>query len=166
MDLTKFKNLKSPYVLILIGTPLTGKSTFCNEFISKVDKDVVIISRDRILLDLHESNDYHEAFKNVNQKQVDKILKEQLSESSNKNTIIDMTNLTSKRRTEHLKNFGEDFYKVAVVFPILKWEEYQRRNEKRLIDENKHIPEGVIKSMISSYQPIKDTEGFNKVITI
>lgn len=166
--ITKFNKLRSPYVLILVGPPLTGKSTFCNEFITKIDKDVKIISRDRILLDLHNSNDYQDAFKNVDQRKVDIVLREQLLESSDKkmNTIIDMTNLTTKRRLDNLSTFGKDFYKVAVIFPILKWEEYMFRNNKRKEEENKFIPENIIRNMISSYQPIKSIEGFNKVITI
>ena len=33
-------------------------------------------------------------------------------------------------------------------------------------EENKTIPEHVIKSMIASYQPIDKSEGFNKIIKL
>jgi hypothetical protein len=77
-----------------------------------------------------------------------------------------MTNLTAKRRTYNLSFFDDDYYKVAVIFPILEWKEFQARNEKRKVEENKFIPEFVIKNMINSYKSIKDEEGFDKVISL
>jgi hypothetical protein len=56
--------------------------------------------------------------------------------------------------------------KVAVIFPILEWDEYRKRNTKRQQEEMKFIPENVIKNMISSYQPINPSEGFDKVISL
>lgn len=166
MDLNKFKNLKSPYILILVGPPLSGKSFFCNKFISEIG-DVDVISRDAILLDVYGSDNYDEAFKNVNQRDVDVELQNKLVQSSksNRNVIIDMTNMTSKRRSHNLKNFNS-YTKIAVIFPILEFDEYNRRNDKRKSEENKFIPEQVLRNMIGSYQPIRESEGFDKVITI
>jgi tRNA uridine 5-carbamoylmethylation protein Kti12 len=168
MDLTKFKNLKSPYVLILVGHPLVGKSFFCNKFIKEIDSNVTIISRDQIVLDLYGNEDYNKAFRSVDQKEVDRLLILKLQESSDdgKNVIIDMTHMNSKRRRYNLSFFDEDYYKLAVIFPILSDEEYIMRDKKRTIEENKSIPIHVIKNMISSYQPIKHDEGFNRVISI
>ena len=69
MNYSTIKNiigkLPTPYILILVGPPLCGKSTF----IKKLSLDKVnIISRDAILLEQHGSNDYGAAFKSVNQK--------------------------------------------------------------------------------------------------
>ena len=72
----------------------------------------------------------------------------------------------SKRRKMNLNYFTDDYYKVGVIFPILSDEEYQRRNLKRNQEENKDIPQSVIKSMISGYQPIREDEGFDKVISL
>lgn len=158
--------LKYPFVMVLIGPPLSGKTTFINEKFNKDEVD--IISRDQILLDLSETNDYNLAFKTVNQKLVDDELKSRLVNSgkSNKNVIIDMTNMSSKRRKHNLSYFDDNFYKVAVLFPILEWSEYLKRNEKRSVNENKFIPEEVIKNMISNYQEVRYDEGFNKVIVL
>ena len=50
---------------------------------------------------------------------------------------------------------------------MLSEEEFKERNKKRELEENKTIPEGVIRNMIASYQPIdKNLEGFNKVISL
>jgi len=158
------KNIKEPFVIILIGPPLSGKTTWVrNNF-----PDVNVISRDEILMEVYGSDNYDEAFKNVNQKRVDRVLHERLvsADENMENVIIDMTHMTSKRRKHNLNYFGDDYYKVGVIFPILSDDEYEKRNQKRSDEENKYIPIGVIKRMISSYQTIQSDEGFDKIISL
>ena len=160
--------LKEPYILVLIGPPLVGKSTWIREnFISK-DIDVNVISRDQLVMDLYGSDDYNKAFKEVNQKEVNDMLERSFIEASKNgdNVIVDMTNLTSKRRKSTLNYFGDEYQKVAVIFPPVDWEEIKRRNEKREREEQKTIPEHVIRNMLSSYQPVKEEEGFDKIVSI
>ena len=57
-------------IFILIGVPMSGKSTWVREN----HPDTKVISRDDIVLEVHQSNDYNRAFKEVNHKEVDKIL--------------------------------------------------------------------------------------------
>jgi predicted kinase len=168
MDLSNFLKLKSPYILILVGPPLSGKTFFYNRFKSEVDNKVTLISRDEIVMEVYGSRNYTEAFNNVDQKEVDRVLDKRLKEAnlSKDNVIIDMTHMASKRRKQNLNYFSDDFYKLAVIFPILSDEEYERRNSKRIAEENKDLPMHVIKSMISSYQPIRSDEGFDKVISL
>jgi predicted kinase len=163
----QLKNLKSPWVMLLIGPPLSGKSTFIRNN-PDIFKDSVIISRDQIVLDLHGSDDYNLAFKEVNQKLVDKTLRQKLEDHSRlgDNIVIDMTNLTSKRRRTNLSYFGDEYQKIGVIFTILGEKEYELRNIRRNEEENKWIPPHVIKNMISSYQTIDTSEGFNKVLTV
>ena len=158
------KNLKEPFVIILIGPPLSGKTTWIRENFPTTE----VISRDEILMEVYGSKNYTEAFKNVDQKEVDKVLHEKLVDvsSKNKNVIVDMTHMASKRRKHNLNYFSDDYYKLAVIFPILSDEEYERRNKKRIEEENKDLPMHVIKNMISSYQPVSTEEGFDKVISI
>jgi len=158
------KNIKEPFVIVLIGPPLSGKTTWIrNNF-----PDVKIISRDEILMEVYGSDNYDEAFKNVDQKKVDRVLHDRLvsANENHENVIIDMTHMASKRRRHNLEYFSDDYYKLAVIFPILSDSEYEKRNQKRSEEENKYIPIGVIKRMISSYQPIQSDEGFNKVISL
>jgi predicted kinase len=158
--------LKQPYVIILIGPPLSGKSTWIKNNFQSVD--VEVISRDEIVKEVFGEDDYDKAFSLVDQKEVDKLLVSKISESANnhRNVIIDMTHMTSKRRKFNLSFFGQEYYKLAVIFPILKEEEYIKRNSKRSEEESKTIPLKVIKSMISSYQPVSKSEGFDKIISI
>ena len=158
------KNLKEPFVIILIGPPLSGKSTWIRENFPTTE----VISRDEIVMEVYGSRNYTEAFKSVDQKEVDKVLAQRFLDANKekKNVIVDMTHMASKRRKQNLNYFSNDYYKLGVIFPILSDDEYERRNQKRIEEENKDLPMRIVKSMISSYQPITTDEGFNKVITL
>jgi predicted kinase len=157
-------NLKEPFVIILIGPTLSGKSTWIRNNYPNVN----VISRDEIVMEVAGTRDYNKAFETVDQKMVDRVLAERLTESnSNKtSTIVDMTNMTVKRRAQTLRYFDDTFYKVAVIFPILSDDEYQKRNIDRNAKENKWIPPTVIKSMIDSYQDPTSQEGFDNIILL
>ena len=158
------KNLKEPFVIILIGPPLSGKTTWIRENFPTTE----VISRDEIVMEVYGSRNYTEAFKSVDQKEVDRVLTQKFLDANKekKNVIVDMTHMASKRRKQNLNYFSDDYYKLGVIFPILPDDEYERRNQKRIEEENKNLPMAIVKSMISSYQPITADEGFNKVISL
>jgi len=158
------KKPKDPFVMILIGPTLSGKSTYIRSHYPETP----VISRDEIVMEVYGSRDYNEAFKNADQKEVDRRLAQRLKEfgESGKSVIVDMTNMTVKRRMATLKNFGKDFQRIAVVFPILSDEEYQRRNIDRNAKENKWIPPAVIKSMIDSYQAPSSEESYDIIMNL
>ncbi len=150
--------------MMLIGPTLSGKSTY----IRNNYPNVQVISRDEIVMEVFGSRDYNLAFKEVDQKEVDRVLALRLKEANDSKTsvIIDMTNITVKRRMATLRNFDKDFSRIAVVFPILSDEEYTRRNIDRNAKENKWIPPFVIKSMIDSYQEPTLEEGYDRIVII
>ena len=158
------KQLKEPFVIILIGPPLSGKTTWIRENFPTTE----VISRDETVMEVYGSRNYTEAFNNVDQKEVDRVLAQKFldANTAKKNVIVDMTHMASKRRKQNLNYFSNDYYKLGVIFPILSDDEYERRNQKRIEEENKDLPMRIVKSMISSYQPITTDEGFNKVITL
>jgi predicted kinase len=160
------KHLKEPWVMILIGPPLSGKTTWIKS--NPELESAVMISRDQTVLDVYGSDNYDEAFKNVNQKEVDRVLISSIQKASKegKNVIIDMTHMTRKRRTYNLSFFGDEYTKIAVIFPILSDEEYSRRNTKRKDEEQKFIPPYVLKNMIGSYQTVTKEEGFDKIVSL
>jgi tRNA uridine 5-carbamoylmethylation protein Kti12 len=119
-------------------------------------------------MEVYGCRDYNEAFKNVDQKEVDRRLLQRLEEAGKfkKSVIIDMTNMTVKRRLATLRNFGTSHQRITVVFPILSEEEYERRNIDRNSKENKWIPPYVIKSMVDSYQPPSSEESYDIIINL
>lgn len=169
MNLNQFKNLKTPYILILVGPPLVGKSFFCSKFLNKIDNSATLISRDAIVMEVAGTDNYNHAFNTVDQKEVNRQLEYKIEQAvkNKQNVVVDMTNLTSKRRKSTLAYFTDDYTKIAVLFPMLSEEEFKERNKKRELEENKTIPEGVIRNMIASYQRIdKNSEGFDKIISL
>jgi predicted kinase len=156
------EKIKEPFVMMLIGPTLSGKSTYIRSNYPSTE----VISRDEIVMEVFGSRDYNSAFKEVDQKEVDRRLADRLATAAaaKKNVIVDMTNMTVKRRMATLRNFGKDFARVAVVFPILSDEEYEKRNIDRNAKENKWIPPFVIKSMIDSYQEPSPAEGYDRTI--
>jgi len=157
-------NLKEPFVMLLVGPTLSGKSTWIRNNYPTIN----VISRDEIVMEVAGTRDYNKAFETVDQKLVDRVLAERLTDANltKTSTIIDMTNMTVKRRAQTLRYFDDSFYKIAVVFPILSDEQYQMRNIDRNSKENKWIPPSVIKSMIDSYQEPTSDEGFSKIILL
>ena len=160
------KTTKEPFVVILIGPPLSGKSTQL-ELAKGSGIDFDIIGADAILMEKYASNGetYTEAYAKSNSKDVNRILKERLEEASDlgRNVIVDMTNLTSKRRRTTLNYFGDEYVKIAYQFELLDKVEYLKRNAKRNEEIGKYIPESVIFSMIASFQTPSKEEGFNKI---
>lgn len=154
--------LKDPFVIILIGPVLSGKSTWIKNNYPNVN----VISRDEIVMEIAGTRDYNKAFKIVNHKLVDKVLAQRFIDAnlSKTSTIVDMINMRVKRRTKTLRYFDNDFYKLGVKFPILSDDEYNKRNIYRNINENKWISPVVITSMIDSYQEPTTDEGFNDII--
>jgi predicted kinase len=157
-------NLKNPFVILLVGPPLSGKTTWINNNFP----DTYVISRDEIVMEVFGSRNYNDAFRNVNQKDVDKVLRQRISDvaKSGNNVIVDMTNISPKRRRSTLSNFSKDYNKVAVVFPTLSDDDYLLRNNQRMIKENKSISLSIIKDMISNYVPPSLEEGFNEIISL
>ncbi len=156
--------LKEPFVIILVGPPLSGKTTWIRQNFP----DTEVISRDETVMEVYGSRNYTEAFANVDQKEVDRVLQQKFINANlqKKSVIVDMTHMASKRRKQNLDYFSSDYYKLAVIFPILSDEEYEIRNKKRIEEENKDLPMRIVKSMISSYQPISKEEGFDKLISL
>lgn len=149
-------------IKILIGPPLSGKSTYIKD---NATYDEVILSRDSIILELHPELKYTDAFNVCNQKEVDRLFKSRFAEyiSEGKSLVIDKTNLSSKTRRKLLNRVPADYYKIAVLF---NWDKkvLLERNIKREAEEGKFIPLKVIDDMLDSYVPIKDDEGFDKII--
>jgi predicted kinase len=163
------ENLDRPYVMVLIGPPLSGKTTFLKEVLEPgtfrhISSDEMLKSMDTV-----GDGDYDRAWREADWKQVNKKVKIDMRQANNlkENAVIDFTNMRSKRRISNLSFWDKDYYKIAVIFPILDKEEYRRRNTKRNTEEKKFISDKVMTEMIESFQPIdKKFEKFDKIIRL
>jgi predicted kinase len=161
--------LKTPFIIMLIGLPLSGKTTWIKENILNMKgyENIDIISRDDIIMELSSSDDYNKSYSEVDEKEVNTLLRERLIES-NKNrrcAIVDMANM-SKKRKNTLNYFKKDYTRVAILFPLLDDEKYTIRNDKRKREEKKHISLTVLKDMLEKYAIINEEDKFDIIVTV
>jgi predicted kinase len=162
-SLNRLKNLNKPFVIVMVGAPLSGKSTW----ISKNFPNTKVISRDQILLDSTGISDYNDAWKVANQKTVNKILKSKMRKAgeSNESYILDMTHMSKKSRAKNLAYFP-NHYAIAVVMPVLSNIDYQVRNSLRDLEEGKYIPLSVISDMVSNFEYPDFSENFEEIVSV
>lgn len=153
-----------PKLIMLIGLPASGKSTWRSKFLSK-NPDYVVVSSDDILDSLAERDgiSYSESFKKY-AKEAGKEMKRQAKDhfENGRNIIWDQTNMSSKSRKLGLDMAGDDYEKEAIVF-VIPEPELKMRLAKREKEEGKHIPDFVIQNMSRSYQAPTKAEGFDKI---
>jgi len=154
-----------PTVIVLIGPPLSGKDTFLK---NSIYKDYTIVCRDDIVLELSNTKNYNDAFKTVNQKLVDKKVRELIFKAiqNNENIVINQTNLTVRGRKRFLSYFPNNYNKIAVVFPKHDLKILLQRNVARQISENKFIKPNILLEMIDRWEDCTINEGFNKIINL
>jgi predicted kinase len=153
-----YKESKStPFCLLLVGTPLSGKSTFIEEFIQQ--NDVVVISRDDSLVEYginkNLGSTYSEIWKALtedDQGEIDNIIQTKFNNAvkGKRNIVIDMTNTSIKSRRRWLSNLPKDYIKKAQVF-FTSFKEMSSLNKERHIKSGKNIPEYILKNMSKSF---------------
>jgi predicted kinase len=152
-----------PIVALLVGLPASGKDTLIN---SGAFPGYEIISRDDILLGLGSGN-YMENFNTIPGKIVDKHFFKMLSgtATSGRNAVVNATHLTLSRRRKVLNRFP-GYFKVAVILPLPDFETFCLRNEKRKTEGGKYLPVSVYGQMLSIYDSVNDSEGFDVIKTL
>ncbi len=149
-SIDSFKN----EITFLVGLPCSGKSTYVKKLLRK-DYRLSIVSRDDVLLDLAETDNYDVAWNKVDQKEVDKLLNEELRDclADDDSIVIDMTNLSRKGRNKFLSQVPKTYKKKCVLF-CTGLDVIRDRNNNR---ENKFISSEVYNRMISSFSlPLYD----------
>lgn len=151
-DVELFFNYKSSSVklksnkelIMLVGLPASGKSTFASEL---QKQGYTVISRDSIIESMYPDDDYITAYSKADRGQVNNELSKLLTKNRNtEKLVIDMTNLTKKNRSKILKQFPDHCKKAEVFIPDLRT--LFERNKDRV---GKHISEEVIFNMIKSF---------------
>ena len=153
---------------ILVGVPLSGKSTYREKMLIE-NPDIVVISNDDIMLELCEDpSDYNKCYSEISGKQIKKefnIIKDKAIKER-KSIIIDTTNCKSTRRRKLLANVPDKYTKIAVYFEY-EYSQLLERNDTRMEENNKNISQKLLDDFIDGFQPInKQEEGFDKIVTI
>ena len=139
--------------ILLIGPPCSGKSTFTKDY------QGIIISRDNIIMNLSNSEDYNVAWHEVDQTVVDRLLQEEINFAidEEKEFAVDMTNMTVKARRKFTAN--KKLSCEAIVF-LTRYDELIKRNKAR---EGKVLKEFIIVDMCKRFQMPYPGEGFKSV---
>ena len=155
-----------PRLMMLVGLPGSGKSTFIKEFLESREADIVVVSTDDYIQRKADAEGitYNQAFNKYVKKastNMKAMLKDAVEEK--KDIIWDQTNLTPKSRKKKLKMIPADIYfREAVVFDIPD-HVIEERLKKREEVEGKSIPSHIMDRMRESFLIPTREEGFDKV---
>jgi len=166
------KDQKTPWVMMLVGLPGSGKSTWiknCQKDIFEyMGLDFVVLSTDDYIEEKakQEGKTYSEVFKKYIDEAGAHMFEELRSAiEDNRSVIWDQTNLTRKSRASKLAKFPKHYNKIAIVF-CTSDEELERRLKERGEKTGKVISLEIIQSMKNQFElPSKD-EGFDDVMSL
>ena len=148
---------------ILVGPPMSGKSTW----IKKNAKDSIVLCRDEVIMELGKGKEYNEAFRSVDQDEVNRIydLRKKESLKLGKDLVFDLTHMSEKSRRKSLAGIPKDMKRVAVVF-LTSYNTLKERNDKRTKEENKTIPQRVLEMMMGQFSVPLRSEGFDEIVYV
>ena len=154
--------LESPFVLVMVGLPGVGKSTWLKNN-GKPDLSCMVVSSDYYIdqaaADLGKT--YNEVFER-SVKKAQKLADYDADEAmmNELNVFWDQTNLSIKKRKKILDMFPVEYHRYAVYFCLPEYQEWMRRLNSR---PGKTIPEHILMNMKKSMEVPSPSEGFDSV---
>lgn len=146
--------MENSKIILLVGLPGAGKSTWTREYL-KSNPNTVVVSSDDLIEEFAKENSltYSEAFKLVNQNEIEKAMMQRFNDAvaEDKDIIVDRTNMTSKGRNKFLSKVSSKYIKTAIVFDVPQ-DVVESRLKSRAEQTGKVIPEFVVRSMRSNFQ--------------
>lgn len=160
------------HLVMLIGVPGSGKSTFVNGYIvqrSLQPHEYTVLSTDNFIEDLATKNgtSYNQEFNPENMKLAEKHMNEQLASAIKNETkyiIWDQTNLTKKSRKSKLARIPNRYIKTAVFIKTPDSKTLDKRLEERSGRSGKTIPKHVVALMVQTLELPSYDEGFDGII--
>lgn len=143
-------------LIMLVGLPASGKSTWAKEYI-KENPEYVIHSSDELRREMYGS-----VYENADNSKVFEELHRRIRKDLETHSVIyDATNLVKKRRVAFLHQLGKHVYKKCILF-LKPYEKCVVDNLKR---EDK-VPEYTIERMRKVFSPPMHHEGFNEILVV
>ena len=160
-----------PYMVVMIGVPGSGKSTFMQKM-REAELKFKIASTDELLEEYarkHNIN-YSQAFQKANFKYLQRQMMEQfhLDVKNRDDIVVDRTNMSRKSRKvflESVASASSDHAKIALNFSLPEKTLFERL-DARAKATGKDIPRGVVMNMFKNYDAPSKDEGFDYVFEI
>ena len=169
----KNKVIKDREVILMVGLPGSGKSTYVNDVLMLNGKKYTICSTDDIIKAkaIEMNIGYEDCFKISSMNQTERLFKEKIwaAIDARENIIIDRTNLTLKGRAKMLSYFDQrkafDYNRIAVLFDVTDLVKLKERCAQREASTGKIISIKVFDDMVLRYvEPTLDE--FDEIIKI
>ena len=156
---------KPPILMMLVGVPASGKSTYIKNKLANEANTVVVSTDDYIEQAAAAAGTTYDAIFSKVVGVATKAMKSAVRDAvaNNQNIIWDQTNTTAKSRASKLAMIPDSYRKVAVFFHTPDPEELQKRLGQR---SGKTIPAHVVANMISGLEPPTKSEGFDEIIEV
>lgn len=151
----------SPRLIMLVGVPASGKSTWTKEYLNNTTRPTVVISSDNLIDEFAKERGitYDEAFPLVDHKELARKCMHDLRDACAKkqDIIVDRTNMRIKSRRKFKSSVTKDYAQFAVLF-VTELDEISRRLKDRSVRTGKSIPWHVINSMLETYEAPENGE--------
>jgi predicted kinase len=153
-------------MIILIGPPASGKSTWREKFLASTTEEWVVASTDDLVeaWAAERGMTYNEAHGKAPWGSFNTTFKYAVRNAltAEKNVLIDRTSMSPKNRKDYFKNLPEGYDVEAVVF-VVPQPELERRMKARFEATGKSVPHVALLSMQKRYQAPTAEEGFTKI---
>ena len=170
-----FENLSDGTIIMPIGLPASGKSTFYDRLKDMYGARLLRVSFDDAVNALADNRkcSYGEAYQMVQDDDLAKRFVENhyeaqiyLAQSEGTIVYIDQTNTSRKQRAKMLDNFPSYQTKIAVYFDMTAQESVDRCRH-RFFKTGKNVPLQAVYRMANSLQDnMPDLDEFDQIITI
>jgi len=149
----KVNNSSAPKLVLLVGVPGSGKSTYVEEHM----KGYTIVSRDALIMEAADPRlSYSEAWREADHQEIDRKLMTIFSTAlkNGEDIVIDMTNMTKKgRRKFIIPARQKNYYISAIVFLVRTEDAYINR----CLLSKKFVPWHAIVGMMNRFTfPLAD----------
>ena len=157
---------EAPELIVLVGVPGSGKSTWTEKHKASSGKEYFVVSSDAVLDQIASEkglkySDVHKDYIGLATSKAKQAFREAVAAGSN--IIFDQTNVSKKKRKGILQQVPNTYRKIAVVFNT-EDKEVERRLKARAEATGKHIPAFVMKDMYSRWEAPTRDEGFDQII--
>lgn len=167
------KIVNSKEVIILIGVPGSGKTTYLKNVLLPKKIDYVVCSTDDLIEEKAAAVglEYEAGYRQFSMKETEREFKEKIwaAIEDGKNVILDRTNLMLKGRNKMLSYFDmkrpREYKKTAILFDFTDVNKIRVRLQQRFEETGKYISENTLQQMLRQYQEPTTTE-FHEIIKL